>query len=264
VSNPKALVLAGDGINCEIESQFVLNETGFDASLVHVSTLLDQPKMLNQYKMLLIPGGFAFGDEIASGKVLALKMEAKLNDLLRSFIESDSLLLAICNGFQVIVQLGLLPEPPKNGARVASLAHNLPNRFVNRWVSMRVNDNAGSWFLKGLKQIDLPIRHGEGRLAVEPEHADYVKSLACLNYEEDLTGSFDCIAGLTNKRGNVLGLMPHPEAYVRWTQHPNWTSSRETARIVKGKDSCQTAVLEAPRTVPDGLAIFQNARKALG
>jgi len=264
VSNPKALVLSGDGINCEIETQFALSQTGFDAELVHVSTLLDKPKMLNQFKMLVIPGGFAFGDEIASGKVLALKLEAKLNDLLKSFIDSDSLLLAICNGFQVIVQLGLLPEPPKNAGRIASLAHNIPNRFVNRWISMRVNEKADSWFLKGLKRIDLPIRHGEGRLTVDPEQSEFVKSLACLNYEEDLTGSFDCIAGLTNKRGNVLGLMPHPEAYVRWTQHPNWTQSRESARIVKSKDAHQTAVLDPPRSLPDGLVIFQNARKALG
>jgi phosphoribosylformylglycinamidine synthase len=264
VSNPKALVLAGDGINCEVESQFALNQTGFDASLVHVSTLLDQPKMLNQFKMLVIPGGFAFGDEIASGKVLALKLEAKLNDLLKTFIDGDSLLLAICNGFQVIVQLGLLPESPKPGVRIASLAHNIPNRFLNRWVSMKVNEKADSWFLKGLTRVDLPIRHGEGRLAVEAGQTEFVKSLACLNYEEDLTGSFDCIAGLTNRRGNVLGLMPHPEAFVRWTQHPSWTTSRENARIFKSKDSSQTAVIESPRTLPDGLAIFQNARRALG
>jgi phosphoribosylformylglycinamidine (FGAM) synthase-like amidotransferase family enzyme len=264
VSNPKALVLSGDGINCETESQFALSQTGFDASLVHVSTLLEQPKMLDQYKMLVVPGGFAFGDEIASGKVLALKLEAKLNDLLKSFIEKDCLLLAICNGFQVIVQLGLLPEPAKNGKRIASLAHNVPNRFVNRWISMRVNEKADSWFLKGLTRVELPIRHGEGRLTVDPEQSEFVKSLGCLVYEENLTGSFEGIAGLTNKRGNVLGLMPHPEAYVRWTQHPNWTQSRESARVLKAKDSSQTAVLAPPRTLPDGLAIFQNARKALG
>jgi len=263
VSNPKALVLAGDGINCEAESQFALSQTGFDATLVHVSTLLEEPQMLRQFKMMLIPGGFAFGDEIASGKVLALKLEAKLNDLLKTFIEGDNLLLAICNGFQVIVQLGLLPESPVAGKRIASLTHNLPNRFINRWISMRVNNKVDSWFLKGLKSIDLPIRHGEGRLTVEEEQKEYVKQFACLNYEEDLTGSFDCIAGLSNRRGNVLGLMPHPEAFIRFSQHPSWTTSRQGAYIVKSKGSAETQVLEKPRTHPDGLVIFQNARRAL-
>jgi phosphoribosylformylglycinamidine synthase subunit PurQ / glutaminase len=264
VSDPKAMVLSGDGINCEIETQFALNQAGFDASLVHISALLNQPQTLNQFKMLVIPGGFAFGDEIASGKVLALKLEARLNELLKAFIEKDNLMLAICNGFQVVVQLGLLPESQTPGKRIASLTHNLPNRFVNRWVPIKVNEKVESWFLSGLKQIELPIRHGEGRLTVEPDQADSVRSQACLAYQEDLTGSFECIAGLANRRGNVLGLMPHPEAFVRWTQHPSWTRKNEKACALASKDSDQIGVVERAATEPDGFVIFRNARRALG
>jgi len=256
-------VLQGDGINCEMETQFALGEAGFDASLINVSTLFAEPQMLNRFQMLVLPGGFAFGDEIASGKVLALKLQARLDELLRNFIDRGSLVLGICNGFQVLVQLGVLPATEKRQSHVASLAHNLPNRFIDRWVAMRVSNKVDCCFLKGLERLELPIRHGEGRLCVEADQRMAVKSLACLFFEEDVNGSFEQIAGLTNRRGNVLGLMPHPEAFIRLTQHPAWTSMKEGAVLPGAKGGRQATLVRAKRSIPDGLQIFQNARMAL-
>ncbi|PWT96833.1 MAG: phosphoribosylformylglycinamidine synthase, partial [Candidatus Melainabacteria bacterium] len=168
MKKPKALVLCGDGINCELESEYALQLAGFESSLVHTSQLLSQPALLKQHQMLVLPGGFSFGDEIASGKVLAIKLKEHVQELLADFIESGSLLLASCNGFQVIVQMGLLPSVKANQTHVSSLVHNTPTRFTNHWVTLDVDPATTCKFLTGLKTIELPIRHGEGRLVVEP------------------------------------------------------------------------------------------------
>jgi phosphoribosylformylglycinamidine synthase len=256
VKKPKALVLCGDGINCELESEYALQLAGFEPSLVHTSELLSEPGMLKQYQMLVIPGGFSFGDEIASGKVLAIKLKDHVQELLAEFIDSGSLLLASCNGFQVIVQMGLLPSVKANQTHVSSLVHNTPTRFTNHWVTLDVDPATTCKFLTGLKTIELPIRHGEGRLVVEPSHVASVKSQACLRYHTDVNGSFDRIAALTNAQGNVFGLMPHPEAFVRWTQHPAWTE-RFGKQLASSDEDFRS------NGVPDGLAIFKNAAQAI-
>jgi phosphoribosylformylglycinamidine synthase subunit PurQ / glutaminase len=264
MTNPEALVLAGDGINCEVETAYALSTTGFTPELVHVTDLLDEPGMIKKFKLMVIPGGFSFGDEIASGKVLALKLKDKFDQLLKEYVAQGSLLLGTCNGFQVLVQLGILP-PPKDNTRVASLIHNATGRFVDRWVSLIVNPNVKCAFLNGLERFDLPVRHGEGQLKVAPGMESYVSNFACLRYGNDINGSFDLIAGLTNDTGNVFGLMPHPEAFVRWTQHPAWTSMQSPS-IEDGdyapKASAAVATLTRPAE-PHGLAIFRSARRSL-
>jgi phosphoribosylformylglycinamidine (FGAM) synthase-like amidotransferase family enzyme len=161
VKKPKALVLCGDGINCELESQFALNEVGFAPTLMHTTQLLAQSNLLKDYQFLVIPGGFSFGDEIASGKVLAIKLKDHLKELLDQFIDSGSLLMGSCNGFQVLVQMGILPSTANNQARKASLVQNTSLKFTNRWVGLDVAPNSSCVFLRGLKYIELPIRHGE-------------------------------------------------------------------------------------------------------
>ncbi len=272
---PSALVISGDGINCEIETHFALSKVGFDARLINVSELLQEPKVLRESQMLVLPGGFAFGDEIASGKVLALKLKAKLTESLAEFVERGSLLLGICNGFQVLVQMGLLPPKEKSDteskqAHLASLTRNSPDRFQNRWVSLVVSPKVQCCFLNGLKRLELPIRNGEGRLFVPTEKAELVKSYACLRYEENVNGSFDQIAGLTNSRGNVFGLMPHPEAFIRASQHPAWTNAHHPPALASAPgttpyraSSRLSSFKEPPRSQPDGLAILENAYNAL-
>jgi phosphoribosylformylglycinamidine (FGAM) synthase-like amidotransferase family enzyme len=270
-SQPTALVIAGDGINCENETEWALQLAGFKPIRLHDSELLKEPGKLGDCDLCVIPGGFSFGDEIASGKVLGVKLKERLNDALHQFIDRGKLLVGICNGFQVLVQMGLLPESEPGKPRIVSLARNSGRKFQNRWVEMTVSAGADSTFFRGLEEIALPIRHGEGRLVLEPdaidtmqEHdaahpagaghkkAELVKQRAPLRYANDVNGSFDRIAALVNERGNVMGMMPHPEAFVRWTQHPRWTERKALGKI------------SAHSGDPDGLRIFKNAAEFLG
>ncbi len=259
---PEAIVLCGDGINCDAETAWALNLSGFEAAPMHVSDLLLNPQALSKAQMLVIPGGFSYGDEIASGKILAIKLKERLQDALYTYIENGNLVLGICNGFQVLVQLGLLPFSGENDPRIVSLVRNAQLKFINRWVRLQVYPDVNSRFFTSLREIELPIRHGEGRLALEPledgaaESVEQtVKRLAPLRYTDEVNGSFDKIAALTNPPGNVLGLMPHPEAFVRWTQNPSWTNRQVAIKRFERS----TTIAE----IPHGLAIFSNAAASL-
>ncbi len=256
---PNALVVCGDGINCEVETSYALKLVGFNVQSVHVSELLKQPEKLSDAKLFCIPGGFSFGDEIASGKVLAIKMRQHMQEQLQNFIAQKGLVVGICNGFQVLVQLGLLPFPEVGAPKLVSLTHNKQKRFLNKWVSLEVaNTPSAEVFFKSLESLQLPMRHGEGNLKLEissdltPEkQADVlklVKEHATLRYAEDVNGSLDRIASLSSKDGTVMGLMPHPEAFIRFTQHPNWTD--------RVWSNTQTA---SGSGKPAGLVIFENA-----
>lgn len=267
MTKPKAIVIHGDGINCDAETQWALEQSGFSGERQHVSDILSAPDALIASQLIVIPGGFSFGDEIASGKILALKIKSKLQEELHQFIDRGGLVLGICNGFQVLVQMGLLPDSDHKAKPTVSLAHNSGGKFINKWVSMHVPETTECLFFKGLKQIDLPIRHGEGKLVVaggdDTSVAEMVRCRAVLRYDEDVNGSFDRIAGLTNAKGNVCGLMPHPEAFVRWTQHPNWASWPEHKQAMSGGIATLSRTQNAVLDIPHGLAILENAAKAL-
>jgi phosphoribosylformylglycinamidine synthase subunit PurQ / glutaminase len=258
MSRPSAIVLFGDGINCDTETAWALEQAGFTASRLHTSEFLEQPDKLFAAQLLALPGGFSFGDEIASGKILAVKLKQKLKDVLYRYIERGKLVIGICNGFQVLTQLGLLPYSEPTGPRLVSLTHNQGGKFINRWVELDVSPHPKSPFFKSLDRIQLPIRHGEGRLRLKSdlkaELVEAVTSNAVLRYTQDINGSHDKIAALTNPQGNVLGLMPHPEAFIRWTQHPAWNTRA-------GQDG--TAAIELKSKQADGLTILQNAAQAV-
>ena len=261
-----ALVLRGDGINCDAETAWGLELAGFEVEPVHTTELLERPARLLDAQLFTIPGGFSFGDEIASGKVLAVKLKERVSETLFQFVERGSLVLGICNGFQVLVQLGFLPFARRDAPRVVSLTRNSGGKFINRWVDLLVDRKVNSPFFERLARIELPVRHGEGRLALAPEAGPEVGTLLCqhavLRYREDVNGSFDRIAALTNSKGNVLGLMPHPEAFVRWSQHPNWMRrSLSSTRPGRGEAGADPA---SDPTEPFGLTILGNARKAVG
>ena len=256
MTKPKALVMYGDGINCDAETEFGLQLAGFNPNRVHTSELLTNPKSLNDCKLLVFPGGFSFGDEIASGKVLALELKQRVNEALHQFIDNNGFVLGICNGFQVLVQLGILPISRQGSPRIVSLTRNSAGKFINKWVTLSVAGEKACFFFDGLKNIDLPIRHGEGRLSLgaHPDK-DVVMTVSrhtVLRYREDINGSFEKAAALTNENGNVLGLMPHPEAFVRWSQHPGWPELNLKAS--QSEDANET---------PHGLAILQNAFRAV-
>jgi phosphoribosylformylglycinamidine synthase len=247
MKKPLFIVVAGDGINCERETAQAFELAGGAARIAHVNDLADAPEILKSADGLAIPGGFAFGDELGSGQIMALKIRHRLGEAFSGLVRRQRPVIGICNGFQVLVKLGLLPYPDAE-ERMIALAPNEQGQFINRWVDLKVEKSVCLW-TEGLeqKQISLPIRHGEGRIVFRSED-DYRKvvreGLVPLTYTEEVNGSHGRIAGLTDPSGAVLGLMPHPEAFV--FQATNASPQRH----FEGKG--------------DGIAVFENIMRVLG
>ena len=258
MATPRALVLRTAGTNCDGETLYALSKAGFQAERVHVLRVIESPETLEDCQFLVIPGGFSYGDDVSAGKILANQMLHHLGNALRRFVAADKLMLGICNGFQVLIKAGLLPEPtvdPTVAGHEVTLAWNDGGQFVDRWVHLRANSDACVFVHKG-DVISLPIAHGEGRFVCRDEAvlkrlwtADQVALCYCDAEGAAGTpganpnGSVDDIAGLCDPSGRILGLMPHPERFVNVVQHPTWT-----------RDTVETA---------DGLGMFERAYKAL-
>jgi phosphoribosylformylglycinamidine synthase I len=191
--------------------------------------------MLDNFQILAFPGGFSFGDHIASGKVFANIVKYNLFDEIKSFIEKDKLVIGICNGFQIITKLGLLPNLDETYKQSVSLMENDSGHFEDRWVHLK-NHNTKSPWLNGIDSLYLPVRHGEGKLIAKDDET--LKTLisngqiglkyfnpdsSTVEYPYNPNGATENIAGITNVKGNVFGLMPHPEAYIFKENHPRWT-----------------------------------------
>ncbi len=224
----KALVLSGDGINCEQEMTHAARLAGFVVDTVNINDLIQrkfsQENLKKEYRALFLPGGFSFGDHLGSGRVLALKLTKGLNWDLEDFSINGGVVLGVCNGFQALIAMGVF------GNKV-SITHNIQNKFINRWVGVK-KTSASNIFLDKSDEIYLPIRHGEGRLLFDSS-VDVFNSpdfKVSLQYSEDVNGSTQLIAGLSNLSGRIFGLMPHPEAAIRQTQNPQWTMHPEKAQ----------------------------------
>lgn len=218
-SQVKILVLTGDGINCEVETAAAFKSEKSFVQIQHIHDLLLNPESLSSYHILVLPGGFSFGDEIGSGQILALKLKYGLGEHLKKFIDAKKLILGICNGFQVLVRLGLLPRPFSE--REMTLTHNRQGHFINQWVGLKVPQSKCIWTkkLQGTT-TQFPMRHGEGRIVFSGDSKKQEKIFESLKssqqiafyYEQDVNGSYGQIAGVTDPTGCILGLMPHPEA----------------------------------------------------
>ena len=217
MKNPLFLVLTGDGINCEHETAAALCLGGGGAEIMHINDLAAAPEKMTQYDGLAVPGGFSFGDELGSGQIMALKMRHKLGDALHKFVAARKPVIGICNGFQILVKLGLLPFPDLTG-RCLALATNAHGSFTDKWVTMTVQKTHSPWLANMAGQnITMPMRHGEGRIVLKDESLLTTlqeNGLAPLIYTEDVNGSVGRIAALTDASGMILGMMPHPEAFV--------------------------------------------------
>ncbi|MBI4063363.1 MAG: phosphoribosylformylglycinamidine synthase I [Elusimicrobia bacterium] len=239
---PKALILKAPGTNCDQEAYWALGQAGADPEVVYLSQLEGNPKKLFDYNLLFIPGGFSYGDYLGSGKVFSLFIETSLGDAMRRFAAEGRTVIGVCNGFQVLVKMGLLPGSEERGARreekqTVSLTFNKTGRFECRWVPLEFQKR--SILSKRLSlhsspltpHPELPIAHGEGRfVTASPKILSRLEKdgLVFLRYyKENHNGSVNRIAGITNREGNVIGLMPHPERFAKREHHYNWPANEE-------------------------------------
>jgi phosphoribosylformylglycinamidine synthase len=221
VRRPRFLILWGDGINCENESARAVAAAGGEAETLHVAELLRAPARLGDYDALILPGGFSFGDHLGSGQVLALQLAHRLRPELEAFARAKPV-LGICNGFQTLIRLGLLPDA--DFQRKCALVGNAGGHFIDRWIELKTDFDSPCIWTRGLpERFFLPMRHGEGRLiAQEDGLIDRLveRGQAPLTYCEDVNGSARRIAGVCDASGLVFGLMPHPEAALYDWQCP--------------------------------------------
>ncbi|MFP4643336.1 MAG: phosphoribosylformylglycinamidine synthase subunit PurQ [Spirochaetales bacterium] len=219
-------VLTGYGINADRELVHAFSRAGATVASIHLARLFENPELLREYRIIAFPGGFSFGDHLGSGLALAGLVRARLAQALSRFVERGGLIIGICNGFQVLVKSGLLPDFAGTQTPEASLVHNDHGNFVDRWVSLRPGQAAStSPWLIGIPALRLPVRHGEGRFVLaDPALRQAALKHTAFHYEEseNPNGSFEDIAGVTDRTGRILGLMPHPEAAVDPLLDPHW------------------------------------------
>ena len=230
----KVIVLSGYGINCENETMHAFETLGFKGKIVHVNDLINNPKQLNNYQVFALPGGFSYGDDTGSGNAMAKKIMVNLYDELLKFASKDKLIIGICNGCQILVNLGIVPGIHKKEQEIA-LLENDSNVYQCRWINVKVNKNKSPW-LQNINTLYLPVAHQEGKFSIPLnlidkfksknliafQYIDKKKNLANLNFPDNPNGSVLDIAGITNENGKILAMMPHPERAFYHYHQPNW------------------------------------------
>jgi phosphoribosylformylglycinamidine synthase len=232
MKQPRVLILHADGTNRDHEAARAFELAGAQAEIVHLNQLRAQKKRWQDYQLLAMPGGFSYADALGAGKLLALDLNTYFADEVRKFIDSGKPVIGICNGFQALVKSGLLPN------QKSTLTFNARGHFECRWVTLRPASQACVW-TRGLDElIDCPVAHGEGNFILnDPNDLALLRAhdqIALIYARSDGTpargeypinpnGSIADIGGVCNPRGNVLGLMPHPEDHIFAYQHPRWT-----------------------------------------
>lgn len=259
---PKILILKTDGINRDQETSFAFELAGGKSKIVHINELRSKKEKLENYQILAIPGGFSYGDDIVSGKILAIELTSFFEEELKKFIErKNTLIIGICNGFQVLVRTGLLPFR-KLGKMQVTLTNNDSGHFECRWVNLKVEPKTKCVFInnEAMKQLDktvlsYPIAHGEGKFFTDQKTLDEIEKQNLVvfryidqngkptrTYPHNPNGALNSIVGICDTTGRILGLMPHPECFVLKEHHPNWRRESASWRIVK----------------PHGLPIFEG------
>ncbi|MEM6331786.1 MAG: phosphoribosylformylglycinamidine synthase subunit PurQ [Planctomycetota bacterium] len=252
---PTALLIRAPGTNCDREMATAFELAGASAVTVHVDRLIADPAPLREASLVGLPGGFSYGDDVAAGRVFSHRLARGLAEPITAAVERGVPILGVCNGFQVLVKLGLLPgwSPGDSGwTQQTTLIDNAHPRFIDRWVGCVIPGEADGGgrcvWTRGLGTCELPIAHGEGRFAAPPAVLDRLEAggQVALRYADPAdnpNGSARAIAGITDPTGLVLGLMPHPERYTDALQHPRWT------RLTPAERAAETP----------GLRLFRNA-----
>jgi phosphoribosylformylglycinamidine synthase I len=288
MENVKVIVLRAAGINCDLETQNAFESAGAQAQRIHINRLIEDKNALDGFQILVIPGGFSYGDDVAAGKILANQIKHHLYQQVRKFIDDGKLVLGICNGFQVLVKTGILPGLSssvvsdasrekemdsrvrgndssqyaiRNTQNEVTITYNDSNKFEDRWVYLEPVTDRCVFIEKG-RRIYLPIAHGEGKVVtkdgatLDKLQAENYVAFKYVDekgneggYPVNPNGSVNSIAGFTDSTGRVLGLMPHPERHIRHTQHPRWTRLKTQDARPKTQDQA------------DGMTIFTNAVK---
>ncbi len=252
-------IVTGYGINADLELEEAFRRAGSDPSRIHINDLIENPGQLEGFQIMAFPGGFSFGDHLGSGKVFATIFKKNLKERLEIFIERGKLIIGICNGFQVLVKMGILPNLSGRWNQEVSLIHNLSGIFEDRWVKLRINNTSRCIWTRGIDEIELPVRHGEGRFvtrSTEVLNELERKNLVTMRYTEKFdtvpgqaydrsihdsserkvnaentwnvpypfnpNGSVNDIASICDETGRIIGIMPHPEAFLFRENHPRW------------------------------------------
>jgi len=240
MTSPKVCILRSDGANCDEELFYAFDKFGASPVMVHVNELRNKSKKLKDFKILAFPGGFSYGDDIASGKVLAVELISFLKDEIEEFVTRKGLVLGICNGFQTLVRTGLLPFN-NLGKMGVTLAQNESGHFECRWVKIKMEKSKCVFLNQTDEILEIAVNHGEGKFfapqtvikRVEDENLvafRYVdqNGRPIQKYPQNPNGSINAVAGVCDPTGRILGMMPHPEKFVDLTQHPNWRRQKFT------------------------------------
>lgn len=262
----KALVLAGYGLNCEEETAHAFSYNGLSTQIIHINDLIENPKELETAQILAIPGGFSYGDDTGAGNAYAQKLKLALMDELRAFVERETLTIGICNGCQILTNLGLTPPAGSEyGSRKTAVTYNENARYQCRWIDLKITSN--SPWLQGVDTMHIPVAHGEGRFMMDEDvlktlqdhnqiAAIYTKNGEAANGEfpYNPNGSTADIAAITDPSGKVLAIMPHPERGMFTTQRDDYMEIKDAAQR-SGSNIAETA---------DGMPLFANAAKYFG
>ncbi len=231
---PKVCILRSDGTNCDEELFYAFQKAGGNPEYVHVNELRNKDKSLKSFQILALPGGFSYGDDLASGKVLAVELISFFKNDLQRFVDNKGYVLGVCNGFQTLIRTGLLPFNTL-GTMHATLTQNDSGHFECRWVRMKAEKSAASYFDDLTDPMDVSVNHGEGKLYADNATLKKIEDNGLVTfryvdkdgkptqrYPENPNGALHAIAAISDRSGRIFGLMPHPEKFVDITQHPNW------------------------------------------
>ena len=264
-TKPNVLVLTGFGLNCDHETAYAFELAGAAARRVHINTLISGDVRLDDFQILVFGGGFSWGDDHGAGVIQAVRLKTNLGDRLLAFVGADKLVIGICNGFQTLVNLGLLPGIDGDYTRRSvALTHNDCGNFRDQWVHLTMDAKSPCVWTRGIEAIDLPIRHGEGKFYAADETLTTLADnhQLCVRYAlpdgrpaggefpHNPNGSLMDVAGICDPSGRIFGLMPHPEAYNHRVNHPDWTRERERERRSGATRS---------KTTGEGIRLFENA-----
>jgi phosphoribosylformylglycinamidine synthase subunit PurQ / glutaminase len=252
MAQPRVLILRAPGTNCDLETAYAFELAGGKPERIHVNQLLDDNRLLSEFQILCLPGGFSYGDDIAAGRILGSQIRHRLAERFEEFKQAGKLILGICNGFQILIKSGILLASDEHGAP-ATLTWNDSGRFEDRWVELE-NGGSKSIYFAGIDRMYLPVAHAEGKFVARDANAlaqleqggqivlryRAVGGDGAVSYPDNPNGSIGNIAGICDATGRVCGLMPHPERHIDRTHHPRWTRNSAS-------------------TVGDGLRVFQNA-----